>query len=70
MEEDKATFLTLLYDLIAVPFAVVGKHVIAGLSRFQFLVMIVNFIDLPFQFFIDFVENLYSFVRSKRDQMF
>ena len=33
MEEDKATFLTLLYDLIAVPFAVVGKHVIAGLSR-------------------------------------
>lgn len=70
MEKDKAAFFSFLVDLVSMPLVTFGKIIIGGLSKFHFLVIVVNFIDFPFQSFLNFIESMYAFVRSKRDEMF
>ena len=70
MEKEKTGFLIFLLQLVTMPFVTVGKYVILGLSKIHFLLILVNFIDLPFQLFLNFVENLYAFIRRKREEMY
>lgn len=70
MEEEKATILNFLIDLISLPFVTIGRWAIAFLSKLNILTILINLIiELPFQLFIEFLENFRSFIRSKKEQI-
>lgn len=69
LEERKASFMGFIGDLLFVPFVTIGQFTIAGLSKFAFLVVIVNLIDTPFLVFVSFIENFNLFLRSKKDEI-
>lgn len=70
LEKPKATILNFLLDLVTVPYMTIGRWTIAGVSRFNVLVIIFNFlIELPFQLFVEFLENFRTFITSKKDEI-
>ncbi|MBI5220393.1 MAG: hypothetical protein HY978_00965 [Candidatus Liptonbacteria bacterium] len=69
LEKEKATIFKFLVDLVTVPFMAIGKWTIAGLSRFNVLVIAFNFLlELPFQLFVEFLESFRSFIKSKKEE--
>ena len=67
-EERKPTVFSFILDVVSMPFVSVGQVGIAGLAKFNVLVMLVNFIiELPFQIFVEFIENFRSFLKSKKE---
>ncbi len=69
LEKEEASIWSFLLDLVIVPFMAIGKWTIAGLARFNILVIAFNFlIELPFQLFIEFIENFRSFIKSKKEE--
>jgi hypothetical protein len=69
LEKEKATILKFLLDLVTIPFMTIGKWVISGLSKLNVLVLIFNLvIELPFQLFVEFIENFRSFLKSKKEE--
>lgn len=69
LEEKKASFFGLLINTVFMPFVTLGQLIITALSKFQFLVVLINLIDVPFQMFIIFIENFNQFIRSKREEL-
>lgn len=70
LEKPKSGFFGFLIDLVAVPFMTIGRWVIMGLSKFNILVIIFNLlIELPLQFFVEFLENFRSFIRAKKEEI-
>lgn len=70
LEEKKGTIFSFFVDIFGMPFVTIGKWIIAGLSKFNILVIAINLIlELPFQFFIEFVENFRSFIKSKKEEV-
>lgn len=68
IEERKPTFLSFLGDLVVMPFVTIGMWIIRALSRFNIIVFAFNiFIDLPFQVFIEFLENFRDFIKGKKE---
>jgi hypothetical protein len=48
----------------------IGRWTIAGLSKFNVLVVAFDFlIELPFQFFVEFIENFRKFIREKKEEI-
>jgi len=69
LKKEKATFLGFIMDLIIVPFMTLGKWFITGLSKFNILVLVLSFlIELPFQIFVQFLENFRSFIKAKKEE--
>jgi pheromone shutdown protein TraB len=69
LEKNTPSMLSFLGDLIVVPFMVIGKWTIAGISQFNILVIIFNFlIELPMQLFVEFLENFRSFIKEKKEE--
>jgi len=70
LEKKKATLFSFLLDLVIVPFMAIGKWTISGLSKFNVLVIAFNFlIELPFQLFIEFLENFRGFITNKKEEI-
>jgi len=70
LEKKKTNVLTFIFDLLSMPFVTVGRWVIDGLARFNPIVIFINLlIELPFQMFIEFLENFNGFVRQKKEDM-
>ncbi|OGE84140.1 MAG: hypothetical protein A2846_00310 [Candidatus Doudnabacteria bacterium RIFCSPHIGHO2_01_FULL_49_9] len=70
MEQKKPKFSLFLIDIFAMPFITVGKWGLTALSRLNILVIIFNLIiELPFQVFIEFVENFRAFIKSQKDSL-
>lgn len=70
LEKERIRFLNFLLDLFTVPLITIGKWLISGLRHFNILVLFVNFfIELPFQLFIEFLENFNSFVKRKKEEI-
>jgi len=70
LQKKKPTFASFLLDLIIVPFMAIGRWTISGLSKFNVLVIAFNFlIELPFQLFIEFLENFRGFITSKKEEI-
>jgi len=70
LEKEKASVWSFLADLVIVPFMTIGRWIISGLSKFNVLVIIFNFlIELPFQFFIEFIENFREFVKARKEEI-
>jgi len=70
LEKKKTNVLTFLFDLLSMPFVTVGRWVIDGLARFNPIVIFINLlIELPFQMFVEFLENFNGFVRQKKEDV-
>jgi hypothetical protein len=70
MEREKTSVTGFVVDLITVPFMTIGRWTIAGISRFNIVVIAFDFlIELPFQFFVEFLENFRSFIRARKDEI-
>lgn len=70
LEKRKTNVLTFIFDLLSMPFVTVGRWVIDGLARFNPIVIFINLlIELPFQMFVEFLENFNGFVRQKREDI-
>ncbi|MDO8584554.1 MAG: hypothetical protein Q7R85_00340 [bacterium] len=66
----KATVASFILDLFIFPFITVGQWIISGLAKFNVLVLAMNaVIELPFQFLVEFLENLRGFIESKKDKL-
>lgn len=67
--KEKPTFVSFLVDLVAIPFMTIGKWAINGLSKFNVLVIVFNFlIELPFQLFVEFLESFRGFIKAKKEE--
>lgn len=70
LEKPKPTILSFILDLITIPYMTIGRWTIAGVSKFNVLVIFFNFlIELPFQMFVEFLENFRGFITSKKDEI-
>ena len=66
----KRGILSLLLDALVMPFVATGGVVIRGLSKFNiFLITTDLLIDLPFQVFIGFLENVSDFLKGKKESV-
>lgn len=70
LEAQKASFKSFLADLLFMPLVSLGQMVIRGMSRFRFLVVAVNLIEVPFQTMVGFVENFNAVVKSKKEELY
>lgn len=70
MEKEKATALGFIVDLVLVPFTALGRWIIAGLAKFNVVVILFDFlIELPLGFFLEFLENLRNFIRARKEEI-
>lgn len=68
LEVRKPTILSFVFDLFTMPFIAIGRIIIRGLSKFNVLVLALNLIiELPYQVFVEFLENLRGFINSKKE---
>ncbi|MCL4405191.1 MAG: hypothetical protein M1361_01050 [Patescibacteria group bacterium] len=70
VEPAKASVWSFLGDLIFMPFVTIGKFAIYGLSKIKILVIVFALFDVPFQVLVLFIENLDTFLRSKKEGMY
>jgi hypothetical protein len=67
--KEKPSVRNFILDLVIVPFMAIGKWTLSGLAKFNVLVIALNFLlELPFQLFIEFLENFRNFIREKKDE--
>jgi len=68
--EEKETVFTFFFDLFALPIIRVGKWLSAQWARYNVLVVLINFlIDMPFQVFIEFLEQWRYFLKEKKEEI-
>lgn len=70
LEKEKAGVFSFIFDLLTIPFVTLGQWIIGGVMRFNVLMIAVNFlIELPFQVFIEFLENFRRFLSIKKEEI-
>lgn len=70
VEPDKGGALTFFMDTISLPFIQMGKWLSNEFSKYNIFVVFFNsLIDMPFQLFIEFLEQWRYFIREKRDEI-
>jgi len=70
LEEENAGTLAFIFDLFIMPFVILGHWMIARLTRFSVITIAINLIiELPFQIFIEFLENLRRFIKIKKEEI-
>ena len=66
----KESFLTTIFDLFSLPIIRVGKWLSGQWTRFNILVVLFNtLLDLPFQGFIEFLEQWRIFLKEKKEEI-
>jgi hypothetical protein len=57
-------------DLFSLPVIRVGRWLSAQWARYNIVVVLVNFlIDMPFQRFVEFLEQWRAFLREKKEEI-
>ena len=70
LEKERTTFFSFLVDVISMPFVSVGKTVLIGLGKFNVFAIVANFfVELPFQIFVEFLENFSSFIKNRKEKI-
>lgn len=70
IEEEKGGFLSFLLDSFAMPFIRVGKWLSSQWTRYNIiLVFVMALIEMPFQIFIEFIEQWRSFLKEKKEEI-
>lgn len=68
--EQKEEFLFNVLDFFLLPVTQVGKWLSGQLSRYNVLVLLLNvLIETPFQIFVEFIDQLRSFWKEKKEQI-
>ncbi len=68
--ERKSGFLSFLTESFSLPFLRVGKWLSGQWSKYNIiLVLITALIDMPFQVFVEFLEQWRTFLREKKEEI-
>lgn len=68
--EEKETVFTFFFDLFALPIIRVGKWLSSQWARYNVVVVLINFlIDMPFQVFVEFLEQWRYFLKEKKEEI-
>jgi hypothetical protein len=68
--EEKETFFTFIFDLFALPIIRVGKWLSGQWAKYNVIVVFMNFlIDMPFQVFVEFLEQWRYFLKEKKEEI-
>lgn len=71
IEKEKESFLCTLSDLFSLPIIQVGRWLSNQWTKYNALVILFNFLlDMPFQVFIEFLEQWRQFLREKKEKIF
>ncbi len=70
LEKKKESGWLFVIDLFALPLVRVGKWLSRQWARFNILVVIFNLIlEVPFQIFVEFLENWHRFLKEKKEEI-
>jgi len=70
VEIDKGNFFTFFMDTFSLPFIQMGRWLSAELAKYNVIVVFFNFlIDMPFQIFVEFLEQWRYFLKEKREEI-
>jgi hypothetical protein len=70
LEKKRVSFLSFLLDLVSMPFVAIGRWILAGLAKFNPIVLAINLIiEAPFQVFVSFLENFRGFIKAKKEEI-
>lgn len=70
MIREKESILIVFLDIFSIPLMRIGKWLSGQWARFNVLVILFNFLlDLPFQSFIEFLEQWRNFLREKKEEI-
>ncbi len=70
VEPDKGNFITFFLDSFSIPFIQMGKWLSAEFSKYNVIVVFFNsLIDMPFQIFVEFIEQWRYFIKEKREEI-
>ena len=68
--EEKHTFLDGLFDFFSLPLVYAGKWLSGQIVKYNVVLLALNFfIEIPFQVFVEFLEQWRAFLREKREKI-
>lgn len=68
--EEKQTFLDGIFDFFSLPLVHVGKWLSSQITRYNVLLLLLNFlIEIPFQLFVESLEQWRAFLKEKREKI-
>jgi len=68
--EEKGTLLDFFIDLFSLPILRLGKWLSARFAKYNVIMVLLNsFIDMPFQVFVEFLEQWRSFLKEKKEEI-
>ena len=68
--ERKESIFMILIDLFSLPIILVGKWLSAQWVRYNVIVVLINFlIEMPFQSFVEFLEQWRAFLKEKKEEI-
>lgn len=70
IEEEKGGFLLFILDSFSMPFIKVGKWLSSQWKRYNILLVLMTaLIEMPFQLFVEFIENWRVFLKEKKEEI-
>jgi hypothetical protein len=70
VEKEKDTFLRTLFDLFSLPVIQVGKWLSGQWAKYNAMAVLFNsLLDMPFQMFVEFLEQWRSFLKEKKEKI-
>lgn len=70
VEKEKETFLLTFFDIFSLPIIQVGKWLSSQWAKYNVLVVLFNsLLDMPFQVFVEFLEQWRLFLKEKKEKM-
>lgn len=70
VEEGKEGFLSFLLDSFSLPFIRMGKWLSNQWARYNIIMVFLTFlIDMPFQIFVEFLEQWRRFIKEKKEEI-
>ncbi|MFH1462266.1 MAG: hypothetical protein ABIG08_00985 [bacterium] len=68
--ESKESALMILIDFFSLPVIQVGKWLSSQWKRYNIVMVLINFlVDLPFQIFVEFLEQWRNFLKEKKEEI-
>ena len=70
IELEKENFFNLIFDFMTLPLVMFGKWLGGQWARWNLLIILFNIlIELPFQYFTEFLEQWRYFLKEKKDEI-
>ncbi len=70
VEQQKESGLAFLMDFFCLPFIRTGKWLSRGLTKVNLVLLLLTFVwEVPFQVFVEFIENWSSFIKEKKEEI-